>query len=219
MDELALREAVTADIIAERYRQDGYEVSRQSPLEFAPSVRADLLVRKGEEVKVIEIKSRSSLAASRQTSEIARLVRSQPGWSFELVLIGEAELGTPLSDAHPLESEGVLERLRSAEKALDDGNAEAAFLLAWSAYEAALRVLVVEEGLPASDATVPDHVLDYAVFNGIVSRDDYERFREFRKLRNALAHGFQVDTFDPEAVAELIRTVRRILSGTESTDD
>ena len=48
---------------AEEYRSKGYEVLRDAALDFLPGYRADLLVKKGDEVKVIEVKTRSSLAA------------------------------------------------------------------------------------------------------------------------------------------------------------
>ena len=48
---------------AEKYRRQGYEVTLDAPLDFLPGCRADLLASKADEVTVIEIKSRSSLAA------------------------------------------------------------------------------------------------------------------------------------------------------------
>ena len=39
---------------AEEYRSRGYEVLLEAPVDFLPGFRADLLVRKGGEVKVIE---------------------------------------------------------------------------------------------------------------------------------------------------------------------
>ena len=74
---------------AEEYRSNGYEVQLEAFLDFFPNFRADLLVRKGDEVKVIEVKSRPSLAADPRVSELAKLIESKPGWSFELVLVGE----------------------------------------------------------------------------------------------------------------------------------
>ena len=48
---------------AEEYRARGYEVLTEASLDFLPGLTADLLVRKGNEVKVIEVKSRPSLGA------------------------------------------------------------------------------------------------------------------------------------------------------------
>ena len=76
---------------AEEYRSRGYEVLLEASLDFLPGFRADLLVRKGDEVKVIEVKSRPSLAADPKISELARIIESKPGWTFELLLVSEPE--------------------------------------------------------------------------------------------------------------------------------
>ena len=76
---------------AEEYRNKGYEVLFEAPLDLLPGFRADLLARKGDEVRVIVVKSRSSLAADPRIGELARLIDSKPGWSFELVLVSEPE--------------------------------------------------------------------------------------------------------------------------------
>lgn len=219
MNEMTISETIAADAIAEKYRRDGYQVSRESQLEFAPGVRADLVVRKDDEVKVIEIKSRSSLAASSETSEIARMVRARPGWTFELVLVGESEIADSPRDAHAVRAEGVVQRLDEAERALEEGLEEAAFLLAWSACEAALRALVVEEGVSGADVTAPDRVFDHAVFNGVISRPEYQSLVDMRQLRNAIVHGFTVDGFGADAVTDLIDIVRRLTGATTPRDD
>ncbi|MCY4616043.1 MAG: hypothetical protein OXC71_06600 [Chloroflexi bacterium] len=212
MDDLALREAATVRVIAENYRRDGYEVSSRSPLDFAPDVSVDLLARKGDEVKVIEVKSRSSLAESSRTSEIAEMVRAKPGWSFELILVGEPEQIESTESQQPLGFAGIRRRLDEATKALADEQAEAAFLLAWSACEATLRVLVADEGAPAIDINAPDRVLDHAVFQGVVSRDEYGSLVEMRRLRSALVHGFEVDGVGESTVNELIELVSQLIT-------
>ena len=71
---------------AQEYRSKGYDVSTEVLLDFFPNFQADLVVRKGDESKVIEVKSRSSLAADRRISELANIIESKPGWTFELIL-------------------------------------------------------------------------------------------------------------------------------------
>ena len=63
IDETSNAEYLRARETAAEYRRMGYEVAREAPLDFLPGFRADLVVRKDDEVKVIEVKSRSSLAA------------------------------------------------------------------------------------------------------------------------------------------------------------
>ena len=132
---------------AEEYRSRGYEVRLDASLDFLPDFRADLLVCKADEVKVIEVKSRPSLAADPRISELARVIDSMPGWSFELLLVGEPEKVDSPEGARSLESESIGRRVEEAQKSLEAGLPEAAFLLAWSAAEAAIRGLLTAEGV------------------------------------------------------------------------
>ena len=203
---------------AQEYRSKGYEVSLDPVLDFFPGFRADLLVWKGDEVKVIEVKSRSSLAADPRINQLARIIDSKPGWSFELLLVGEPEKLDSPEDARPFEGENILRRIKKAQESLEAGLPEAAFLLAWSACEAALRELLAEHGVSNTSITTPGYVLDQAVFRGVISRDDYTHLTGIRKYRNAIVHGFDPGDFDDKLVTELVGIIRRITMTTSQSD-
>ena len=157
---------------AEEYRRKGYKVALGPELEFLPGFHADLVVRKDDEIKVIEVKSRSSLAADAKIRELVRAVDSRPGWSFELLLVAEPEKLDAPEGARSFDREQGLQRIREAERALASGLSEAALVLAWSACEAAVRVLVTEQEKSDRDISAPGYFLDRAVFLGIVSREE-----------------------------------------------
>ena len=204
---------------AEEYRSNGYEVQLEAFLDFFPNFRADLLVRKGDEVKVIEVKSRPSLAADPRVSELAKLIESKPGWSFELVLVGEPEKVDSPAGALAFEGEGIVRLLEQAERSLGAGIPEAAFLLAWSACEAAARELIAAEGISDRGITSPRFVLDQAVFLGVISREEYDNLVGMLQYRNAIVHGFDPGDFTVEFVTGLIETVRRIIISATEVDE
>lgn len=212
-------EYLLAQKTAEEYRSRGYEVLLEAPLDFLPGRRADLLVRKGDEVKVIEVKSRPSLAADPKISDLARSIESKPGWTFELLLVSEPEKLDSPEGARSFDSENIVHRFEEAEKALEAGLPEAAFLLAWSAHEAALRGVIAEQGATKSGITGPDYVLGQAVFLGVISRDEYKTLKEMLKYRNAIVHGFSLSDFRAELVVELIKTGRHIITAASETRD
>ncbi len=205
-------EYLLAHKTAKEYRSKGYEVSLEAPLDFFPGLRADLLVRKGDEAKVIEVKSRSSLAANPRISQLARIIDSMPGWSFELLLVGEPEKLDSPEGARSLEGKNILQRIEEAKKALQAGLPEAAFLLAWSAHEAATRELIAAEGVSDTRITTPRHVLDQAIYNGVISRDEYNHLTEMLKYRNAIVHGFSPSDFSVELATEFIETTQRAIT-------
>ena len=204
---------------AEEYRSNGYEVQLAAVLDFLPNFQADLLVRKGDEVKVIEVKSRSSLAADPRISELAQLIDSKPGWSFELILVGEPEKVDSPVGARAFEGEGILQRIEQAERSLGAGMPEAAFLLAWSACEAAVRELIAAEGVSDTRITSPRFVLDQAVFRGVISREKYDNLVGMLKYRNAIVHGFDPGDFSVELIPGLIETVQRIITSASEVDE
>ena len=205
---------------ADEYRNKGYKVSVDMPLDFLPGFRADVVVSKDGETKVIEVKSRSSLGANPKIVELARIIDTKPGWSFDLVLVAEPEIVASPQGAHPFKGEAILQRIEEAENTLAAGFSQAAFLLAWSACEASLRDLVAEEDISDSQITRPDYVLKQAVFQGLLSHDDYASLTTMRKYRNAIVHGFSVDNFGNELTTGLINVAKRIMAAkTQGADD
>ena len=165
---------------------------------------------RADEVRVIEVKSRPSLAADPKISELARLIDSKPGWTFELVLVSEPEKLDSPEGSRSFKSEKIMQRIGEAERSLEAGLPEAAFLLAWSALEAATRILIAAQGVSDTRITSPRFVLDQAVFHGAISRDEYNALIRMLEYRNAIAHGFGIDDFSDIMVTDLIETIKRI---------
>jgi hypothetical protein len=211
-DEASNAEYLRARETAAEYRRRGYEVVLGAPLDFLPDYCADLVVRKDDEVKVIEVKSRSSLAADPRIKELARAVDAKPGWSFELLLVAEPEKLDAPEGARSFDRGDVLERIDEAERALAAGMSEAALVLGWSACEAAARVLVTEEEKSNRDISAPGYFLDRAVFLGIMSREEYRDLVNVRRYRNAIVHGFSHGDFGDELITNLIGTVRQMMA-------
>ena len=186
-------------------------MSREVPLDFFPGFLADLVVRKEGETRVIEVRRRVSLAANPKVRELARIIDSMPGWTFELVLVGEPEKLDSPEGIRSFGYEGILQRIGEAERVLASDIPEAALLLAWSALEATVRSRIEEQGQAASDVTTSGFVLDQAVSLGTISRETYNNLRQTQKYRNAIVHGFGVTGFTDEVVTGLIATVRRML--------
>ena len=207
-DELAIIEKQCADCIAAEYLGKGYQVLREVPLEFLPGYRADMVVKNGYEIKVVEVKTRPSLAANPGLREVERIINSRPGWTFELQLVAEPERVDVTENAQPLDEVGILERLIQAKSLLGSGLAEAGLLVAWTAAEGVLRMMVAAEGVAIDRATNPAYIVDMAVAHGAVDRDTYHELLRIMEYRNAIAHGFAVDDFRNAMVGELIDTGR-----------
>jgi REase_AHJR-like len=98
--------------LVEEYRSKGYEViempSPEQLPDFLTGYRPDLLIRKGDETIVVEVKSRASLGKDPQIRELARLLSSKPNWNFELVVVREEEQLSAPEGTRPFDREDIL---------------------------------------------------------------------------------------------------------------
>ena len=210
-EDIAILERKFIDKKAAEYRSRGYEVEENCQLDFLPGFRADLVVRKNDEARVIEVKSRTSLAWSPGMKELAEILYDKPGWSYDLLLVGEPEKLESPEGAHSFTEEEIRRRLAEAKKVLESGSGEAAFLLVWSACEAAARNLIENEGISITRVTTAAYVLDLAVMHGVISLEEHDYLTDMMKYRNAIAHGFDANGFSDDKVTELIEVVVRLL--------
>ena len=192
--------------VGQVYRDKGYDVliepqGDQLP-DFLQAFRPDLIVHKGDEHIVVEVRVRGQVSDSPQVNELAKVVRNEAGWKFELFLLGP-ENSFFMNGASPLTVEEILSKRKEVALFFQNGHLEAAFLMGWSLVEATLRVLAVKEGIEGETA-MPDYLLKQMTFEGIIARETYHDLKHAQKTRNAIAHGFKSSQLTVETVQELI---------------
>jgi hypothetical protein len=199
--------------IARRYEADGYEVTVEPAPEQLPeplaSYHPDLLVRKGGETVLIEIKSRAELQ-KKELEELAAAVRQLPGWRLELVLARpDAPVAVP-EDSVPWDQDDVRAALQQAADLLRSHYNAAALLLAWSAVEAALRLVAERERIPLErdDAA---YILKRLATSGAIAGEQYHELRAAMELRNAMAHGLKPSRMDESQTRRLIEVGEDLL--------
>jgi hypothetical protein len=196
--------------LAQEYQDKGYQVTvgpepGQLP-EPLSRFRPDLVARKSDDAVVVEVKPRGSLSDP-ELQELAKTVREQPGWRFDLVLL-KPEPGLP--GARAWNAEDVADSLGQIGAILTAGYPEAALLLAWSAAEATLRLLAEKEhlDLEREDAV---YLLRLLVTRAVITREQYERLWEALELRNAVAHGLKPPHLDTTKIAALCKLIAELL--------
>ena len=212
------RERIQA--LAEEYRSQGYEVAIEPDPSrlphFLSGYRPDLIVTRGGEGTVIEVKSRRSLSAEARARQLARLVEEQPDWRFELVIVNDRPEGPPVGSI-AFDTARAHRALEEGRSLLADGYVGPAMLSSWAALEAALRLLLSAEGIEPRRLT-PAHLLKQAVEEGLISRGDYQQLRDLMAGRNAIAHGYEYASVGSEAVSTLLELTDRLLSETSSPE-
>ena len=214
MTSLRSLERQKAQEIAAQYRKGNYEViadpaPEQLP-DFLQGFCPDLLVRLGDYAKVIEVKSRASLVETQGGVGLARVLADKPNWGHELFLVGRAEHLPLAADAFAFGRDAVLQNLAKSKSLLAAELPEAALLVSWAALEATVRLRNRLEGVPPDFITAPA-LLSLAVYHGALSGKDYQSLLAIMDYRNAAAHGFSTESFDPAIVRQLNRMARRLL--------
>ena len=207
-------------ILAQEYQSQGYEVAIEpdpsSLPTFLSGYRPDLVVMRGDERTVIEVKSRRSLSAEAQARHLARLIEGQPGWQFELVVVNDSP-GEPPAGSTAFDWARARRALEEGHRLLKDGYVDPAMLSGWAALEAALRLCLSSEGIELR-RLAPNHLLKQAVEEGLISRNDYQQLRTLMAGRNAIAHGYENPSVDSEAVSTLLEFTNQLLNETASPE-
>jgi len=209
--------------IAEQYRNQGYEVLIQPSVEnlpdFLQNYRPDLVVRRGNEAAVIEVKSRSSLNSSsmQYLRHLAQIVEENPGWEFKLVMRNPEEFTYSPQAESSLQAPEIQSQLQVARKLAKEHPASA-LLYSWSLTEATLRLIADHEGLTLKRVD-PPYLVKHLATEGVISRSDYQQLMSILSLRNDIAHGFKTTELKQESVHNLIKMTEGLLESLNSSHE
>jgi hypothetical protein len=200
--------------VAREYRKRGYDVIVEPRKEQLPGFltpfQPDILARNSQEAVIIEIKSRHSLSRSPDMEALAATIQQHEGWRFELVVTnskGAHESGQNLDDL--LAKSDIRARLEEAKVLLHQEHGEAAFLITWSAAEAGLRRLLIQEGLVAEYASAS--ILKHLFVHGLLDQQHYDTLRKGLEMQNTLMHGYKDTEITIDFVNNLMASVEQLL--------
>lgn len=202
------------------YRQKGYEVLLSPKPEELPdflrSYRPDMIVSRGEEKVVIEVKSRPSIASAQYLRGLAQAVEEHPGWRVELVMTNPEDALYSAKVEGSLQEHEIKSQLQVARE-LTVHHPESAILYAWSLAEATLRLLANKEELDLQRPE-PLRLLKQLATEGVISKAEYQSLMNAFGLRNAIAHGFKTTHLTPNVVLNLIEVTEQLLNSLNTSE-
>lgn len=206
--------------LAKEYRQKGYEVlvspKPEELPDFLRGYRPDMIVRRGEDKVVIEVKSRPSIASAQYLRELAQAVEAHPSWRVELVMTNPEDALYSATVEGSLQEHEIKSQLQVARE-LTVHHPESAILYAWSLAEATLRLLANKEGLELQRLE-PLRLLKQLATEGVISRAEYQSLMNASPLRNAIAHGFKTTHLTPNVVLNLIEITEQLLNSLNTSE-
>ncbi|MFN6538974.1 MAG: hypothetical protein RM021_021830 [Nostoc sp. EkiNYC01] len=209
--------------LAQEYRQKGYEVffhpNPEDLPEFLNNYRPDMIVRRGEENVVIEVKSRSSLTfpSNQYLRNLAEAVEKHPGWRFELVITNSEDTFYLQKAERSLEEYEIKSQLQVARQLITQ-HPELAILSSWSLVEATLRLIAQKEEVNLQKFH-PPYLVKQLAAEGVISKSEYQLLMDILPLRNAIVHGFKTTELNQNTVHELIDLTEQLLRTLHTGDE
>jgi hypothetical protein len=182
------------EMVAERYRQAGYEVILQPSSTMIPfdlgGYRPDLIARKGALNLIIEVKSVSTQISYERLRDVVEEIRRHKGWRFLLVTERDIAGGELPTDSDQFSWEEIDEGIRNADKLRTIGEHEAAYVLLWIAFERTIRKLSIKAGLPV-DRLAPEIMIRQLYSEGELSMEQFDAALSCLEIRHRVVHGFR----------------------------
>ena len=204
--------------VADRYRSLGFKVVlRPGPDDlppFAKDFKVEVLAT-GADGNVLTSAKASPLEveADPNLSRYAEITEKQPGWRFDVLVLGPDD-GLPKVERQASEpSEADIRRtLDEVERMLQAGFSASSFAAAWGALEAAMRRRVRAGGGEAGWGTMSRTMLNDLYSSGAISTSVLRDLEGLFQVRSAIVHGFSATAVDPGAVRFLVDTTRLLLA-------
>jgi len=184
--------------LAARYAQEGWEVMNPEEARPALSFTPDLLLRRGGEHLVVEIKA-AGYQKSRALDVIRNLVELQEGWHFEVKIVPPS-WGFEQRASVPDE---ITARIKLSYRLLKENFVEEAYILAWTVLEALLRQLTSNDDKRVNP---PHQLIREAFENASITADQLRILEVGIKIRSRIVHGISVD-LSVDEVSELLNVV------------
>jgi hypothetical protein len=204
--------------VADRYRSLGFNVVlRPGPNDlppFAQDFRVEILATGTDANVLASVKASAlELEADPNVSRYAELTGKQPGWRFDLMILGP-ENGLPKVDRHATEpsEDDIRKTLDEAERMLQAGFLTSSLIAAWGALEAAMRRRIRVDHGEAGWGTTARTLLNELYSSGAISTSVLRNLEELYQERNAIVHGFSAPSIEPKAVQFLRETTLRLLT-------
>jgi|SRR5262245_33321998 len=204
--------------LADRYRSQGYQVViRPEPKDlpdFAKTFKVEIVARRNDGSALVSAKkSPKELEADPNVANYAEITEKQPGWRFDVVILGpDDETKMPdRRDATEPSEEDLRLQIENVGKLLNANVNQQALVLAWSVLEAAMRRRLQAEGEEAGWGTSPRTMLNELLSSGALSNSVFRDLEGLFQARSAIVHGFTTPIVEPSAVHFILDIARRLL--------
>ncbi len=191
--------------VANQYKKDGYDVILDADKmpEFLKGMQVDMVALSDSENVLIEVVSRVSVKDREKLEHLAKIVYGREKWRFELIVTNPKD--ELQQDISLLE---IVHRIEESKYLINKKLYFAAIMLAWSATEAVMRALAEREGIKSKTRS-PIQLTKTLYSLRAIGKSTYEILMQAAKLRNNIAHGYQIDSIAIDSKSTTIELIRK----------
>jgi hypothetical protein len=205
------------DDVARRYQAQGYKVTvRPGPdalPSFAKDFRVEIIADRNDGCVLASVKkNQSDLEADLEIPRYAEITGKQPGWRFDVIVMGSEN--EPMRDKKEATepSEGEVRRaLADIERIIEAGFVAQALIAAWAVLETAMRRRLHTIGEEAGWGSSPRTMLNELYADGVLPINVLRDLERLYQARCAVVHGFTTPVIENSAVQFLVETARTLL--------
>ena len=203
--------------VADRYRAQGYKVVvRPSPdvlPPFAKDFKVEILAERADGNVLASAKGSSSeLQADTNLSKYAEVIEKQPGWRYDVFVLGpDPQVPLDKRDAKEPSEQEISGSLDDTVRMLQAGFVQQAFIAAWAILETAMRRRLKAEGKEAGWGSSPRTMLNELYSGGVLQSSVFRDLEGLFQVRSAIVHGFTTPSIQASAVQFLVDTAQRLL--------
>jgi len=203
--------------VADRYREQAYRVvMRPGPDDlppFAKDFELEILATRQDGGVLVSAKaSAAEFEADRNLSKYAEIIEKQPGWRYDVFVLGPPPLPPHKHAANEATEAEINRALDDADRLFQAGYIPQSVIAAWAAAESAMRHRLRSQGSEAGWGTPPRSMLNELVSSGALSGSDFRKLEDLSHLRNVIVHGFSVPDIDPGVVPFLTSAARQLMA-------
>ena len=203
--------------VADRYHAQGYEVVvRPGPdelPEFAKDFKVEILARRGDGCVLASAKeTREEFEDDRELPRYAEVLDGQPGWRFDVFVLGPDRQPIPeRGEAKEPSEEDIRRALGDVEGMLQAGFVQQALIAAWAVLETAMRRRLHADGRKTGRGSSLRSMMNELYSDGVLSTHEFRELERLFQAWNAIVHGFKAPVVETGSVKFLVDAAKTLL--------
>lgn len=181
-----------AAALAKDFTAEGYQQLDPGRADLPPGYLPDLMFKRGDEVVVVELKSREEHRDLENLRQLKSAIEQKPNWHFRLYVV------PPPIEQEALDDNPDVDKLiETADRLNREGQFEAASVVLWIALETSLRILLTNRQSRPNPGVSGVSMARRLYADGELDDADLDLITIASQVRNRSAHGYRLEPRAP----------------------